>query len=173
MSMRLLLAPALLARVLPALVAAGCAPTGTGYPSLLPRAAENQSFAEPAAPPPAPMQADPALDARIAAALRSLDERIAAFDAAAAQATRRIATASSSPAGSAAWLDAQIALADLDSARSATAEIGGTLDDMAGERATALQPEYPALDAAVAKARAAGEAQRATIARLQDRLAPA
>jgi MoxR-like ATPase len=167
MSLRSLLAPPLLG-----LIAAGCT-TAEHYPSLLPRAAETQSSAEPVAPPPAASIADPALDARITATLRKLDASVAAFDAAAIRAARQVGAARGSPAGSEAWLDAQVALAELDGLRSATREVVTDLDVIAGERATALAPDYPALDAAIERSRAASDAQGARIAELQGMLAPA
>lgn len=166
MSLRSLLAPSLLG-----MFAWGCA-TPDGYPSLLPRAAETQSLAEPVAPP-APALADPTLDARIAAALRMLEERVGAFDSAAARAGGQVAAARGAPAGSEPWLDAQVALAELDAAHSATREIVTDLEDAAGERAIALAPDYPGLDAAIGRARAATKAQAARIAALQGALSPA
>lgn len=150
----------------------GCVSTDP-YPSLLPRAAEKQSFAEPDLPSPAAAAPDPALDARIATALKTLDERIAAFDAIASRAATQVARARGAAAGSESWLDAQVMLAELDSARSATLEVTTDLDDAASERAVALAPDYPTLDEAVAKARAAAEAQAKRIADLQGTLASA
>jgi hypothetical protein len=167
MSLRLPLAVSLLALGL-----AGCA-TPRNYPSLLPRAAEKTNLGEPVPPPPAEAIADPVLDARIAAAVRVLDERAAAFDAAAVRAGRQVTSARRAPAGSAAWLDAQVALAELDTLRSSTQESVTDLDEMANDRATALDPEYPALDAAIARARTVVEAQLKRIADLQGALAPA
>ena len=168
MSLRTLFALPLLG-----LLATACASTRSDYPSLLPRAAETQSLAEPATPAPEPVIADAGLDAQIAEALRKLEESVAAFDAAAARAATRVAAAGKAPAGSEAWLDAQVTLAELDSARSATLGIASNLDDLSGTRAMALDPEYPALAAAGERARAAGEAQRARITTLQNALAPA
>jgi hypothetical protein len=167
MSLRSLLTPPLLG-----LLASACA-VSDSYPSLLPRAAEKQSLAEPVAPAPEAAVADPALDVQIAQALRTLQERTAAFDAAATRAATRVAAAGRSPAGSEAWLDAQVALAELDTARSATLDVVSTLDDLAGTRAMALAPDYPALTAALDRARAKGDAQRARIIELQGVLAPA
>lgn len=155
-----------------ALVTAGCASTEGTYPSLAPRPAEEQSFAEPEAPPPEVAAPDPALDARITKALQTLDQRTAAFDAAAVRAAAQVSRAGRSAAGSDLWLDAQVALAELDSARSATLEVASDLEDSASERAVALAPDYPSLDQAVAKARAISEAQGKRIAELQRGLAP-
>lgn len=154
------------------LLAAGCAAPGS-YPSLLPRAAESQSLEEPAAPPPQAPDADPALDARIASVLQTLDERVAAFDAAADTARRQVALAGRAPAGSTVWFDAQLALAELDTLRSATLELASPLDDLASERALAVGIDYPPLTAAAEKVRAAGAAQATRIGELQKGLAPA
>lgn len=164
--------PAVFAPAMLGLLAAGCAAPGA-YPSLLPRAAESQSLEEPAVATPAAPAADPALDARIKAALQSLDERVAAFDAAADTARRQVALAGRAPAGSTVWLDAQLALAELDTRRSATLELASPLDDLAGERALEVGDDYPPLTAAVEKVRAAGAAQAERIAELQKGLAPA
>ncbi|WP_085810377.1 hypothetical protein [Sphingomonas sp. TZW2008] len=152
---------------------AGCSATGRSYPSLLPRAAEQQSFAEPATPPPAPAAPDPALDARIAATTATLNARVKAFETASATARQKVASAGRAPAGSEAWLDAQVTLAELDSLRSATLEVVTDLETIAGERAADLAADYGPLDAAVSQARAAAAKQAATIAELQGRLSPA
>jgi len=166
------MSPRVLAPLALGLIAAGCTAPGS-YPSLLPRTAETRSDAEPAPVEPVAAATDPALDARIAAALKTLAERTTAFDASAAIAERQVARAGNAPAGSASWLDAQVALAELDTLRSATVEVATDLEDLASERALALAPDYPALTAAVEQVRAAGASQAAQIAALQARLAPA
>ncbi len=167
MSLRALLAPLALG-----LVATGCSAPGS-YPSLLPRPAEARSLEEPAPPEPTAPVADPALDARIATVLKTLAERTRAFDAAAVAAERQVTRASKAPAGSETWLDAQVALAELDAGRSATLEIASDLEELASERALALAPDYAPLTAALEQVRAAGVSQAARIAALQARLAPA
>ena len=143
-----------------------------GYPSLLPRGAEKVGFDEPAAPPPAPVAADPALDARIATARQANRDALATTGAAIARAERLAAAARGKAAGSEAWLDAQVALADLDTLRSDRLATLTDLEQLAGERAAALQPDYPALDAAIDEARSAIAAQTARIAALQEQLEP-
>lgn len=172
MSLRSLPALSIVALPIVTVSLAACAGRDA-YPSLLPRGAETRTFDEPAAPPPAAVVADPALDARIAAGERTLAERVAAFDGAAARTARQVSAAGRSPAGSEAWLDAQIALAELDTLRSSTQELVTDLEEAAQERATALTPDYPALEAALERARAAAAAQVARIAALQGALAPA
>lgn len=157
--------------LLAALVLSACGTTAD-YPSLLPRAGERLGFAEPAAAPVPPAAPDPALDLRIAQARRRLGESVAAFDAAAAGADRRVNAARGAAVGSEAWLDAQVTLAELDSLRSTTLEVATELDAEATARAMSLAPDYPALDAAIVEARQASEAQTARIDTLQ-RLLPA
>ncbi|QNE31599.1 hypothetical protein F1C10_06420 [Sphingomonas sp. NBWT7] len=152
---------------------AGCSATGRSYPPLLPRAAEQQSFAEPTAPPPVPAAPDPALDTRIAATSATLAARVKAFDAASATARQKVASAGRAPAGSESWLDAQVTLAELDSLRSATLEVVTDLETIAGERAADLAAPYAPLETTIAQARAAAAKQAATIAELQGRLSPA
>jgi hypothetical protein len=167
MSIRAILAPLALG-----LIATGCSAPGS-YPSLLPRAAETRGEAEPSVAEQAAPAADPAVDTRIAAALKTLAERTGAFDSAAKVAERQIARAGTVAAGSEAWLDAQVALAELDTLRSATLEVAAGLDDLASERALALAQDYPPLTAAVEQVRAAGADQAGRIAAFQARLAPA
>ncbi len=163
---------ACLASPLLALLMAGCAASGS-YPSLLPRAAESTDTAEPAVAPPVTAVADPALDAAIADALTAVEERSAAFDAAASRAEQRVAAARGASAGSDAWLDAQLALADLDTLRASTLELSTGLEDTARQRALSLAPDYPALSAAVERIRAVTTAQAGRITALQAQLAPA
>ena len=155
---------------LPAVLLLSACSTERQYPSLLPRAGEKQGFEEPVAVAPGPVAADPALDARIAAARRKLAEDVAAFDRSAAQAERLVAAARGSAAGSEAWLNAQVALAELDARRSATLEGATDLEQAASDRAVDGQPDYSALDATIAALREAGAAQTARIGALQDAL---
>ncbi|MFT4055572.1 MAG: hypothetical protein QM681_13780 [Novosphingobium sp.] len=143
------------------------------YPSLLPRAGEQLDFREPTAPPPAPVAADPALDSRISAARETLKQASAAFDASAGRAERLADAARGAPAGSDPWLDAEIALADLDAAHARQSDVLADLEELAVERATALSPAYPALDQAVEEAGRAADASGARIAAIQRKLAPA
>lgn len=151
----------------------GCARDEGSFPSLAARPAEKRGFAEPEARAPTPAAVDPALDGRIAA----LDTRLATatrgFDAAAARAEPAAARARGSAAGSESWIAAQSALSDLDSAR---ADASGVVTDgeaLEVERAGALLPDYPALEAFQVRARATLARQEALIARLTAALAPA
>lgn len=154
------------------LLIAGCA-SPDAYPSLLPRAGERVGFAEPAAPPPLAVVADPALDARIAAVAQRASDAATRFDSAASKATRTVGTARGAAAGSDAWLDAQTALAELDVLRSETLEGLTDLEQLASERALALAPDYLALESAITAAKAAAEEQAKRIAALQALLTPA
>lgn len=155
-------------------LAAGCAAADAGsYPSLAPRPAEARGFEEPPTPAPAPVQPDPALDARIAAAERARTEAATAFDRGASRAEAAARTARGARAGSEAWLTAQTLLAELDSLRAAHADPINTLEELAAARAQALQPAYPALDQALEVARAAATAQTRRIDAIAGTLAPA
>ena len=156
-----LLAPPLLA---------GCASESGRIPSLAPRAAESHGFEEPAAPPPAAARPDPALDARIAEAAARSAESERGYVAARAAAKAKVAAAGRAPAGSDAWLDAQVALGELDVARAEAGEAVTSLEQLAADRAVAGEPPYPALETALAAARARQDAVVATIAELNARL---
>lgn len=119
---------------LPALAA--CATSGDRYPSLAIRDVERaQGQFEPVASAPlaVPEVAVPAggpLADRLAALGASADAAHRAFLASAPAATRRANAAAGAAIGSDAWATAQVALADLDSARSATAIALGDLDTL-------------------------------------------
>ena len=142
---------------------AACASDPTVYPSLAPRPVEKLGFAEPATPPPAPAAQDPALDAKLIAVTARGDAAARDFDRAAARAATLTRAARGAKVGSDAWIAAQTAIADLDALRSSYGDTVGALDDLASTRAAALQPAYPALEQALAAARAAAEAQTARI----------
>ncbi|WP_298673549.1 hypothetical protein [uncultured Sphingomonas sp.] len=143
------------------------------YPSLLPRAGERLDFREPAPPPPAPVVVDPELDSRIAAARDSLKQAGEAFDNAVIRAERLTRAAGNAPVGSDAWLDAQTAMADLDSAHARQVDVLTDLEQFASDRALALAPAYPALEQAITQAQQAADASMARITMLQRRLSPA
>ena len=155
------------ALLLPLLLLAGCASVDRGYPSLLPRAIEARGFAEPAAPPPAPVTPDPALDAEIVARSSALATSNAAFTKSVARAAALTTAARGDKAGGERWLSAQTALADLDAQRAATGDAANALEQLAADRAAALQPDYPALDLARAHAQAQSNAEARRIAELQ------
>ncbi|MEH3047586.1 hypothetical protein [Sphingomonas adhaesiva] len=156
-----------------AVAAAGCSADTAGYPSLAPRPAETIGFEEPAAPPPAPVQADPVLDARVAAAVAKRTAAARAFDTGADRAEAQARAARGASVGSDRWLDAQAALAELDSLRAAHGDALGPLEDLAAERAVALQPAYPALERALAEARTAAATQTRRIDAIAAMLTPA
>ena len=153
-----------------ALSLAGCARETGSFPSLAPRAAEKQGFAEPA-PRPAPIATpDAALDARIATLDANLSSiaRGAAADQALAE---RLATAARGrPVGSDPWLDAQSALARLDDWRAQVSSLASDIEDLAAERAAALAPGYPALDALTARVSAEAARQGQVIDHLSAQL---
>ncbi len=169
---RAMISRAFLPLLVPGFLLAGCT-TPTSYPSLLPRAAESQDMAEPTPAAPTSPAADPALDATLADLQRTLAEQTSAFDTASGRAEAAVAAARGAPAGSETWLDAHVALAALDALRAATSELATKVDDLASERALALQPDYPALDTMADRVRAEVQRQAQQIAALQGRLAPA
>lgn len=153
---RLALPPLILALPL-----AGCVQSDAKYPSLLPRAIESQSTAEPDRPV-APVAADPALDKKIAEITATLDGAQTAFAAAARDTEAKIAVARGLSEGSEPWIDAQVALGNLDMVRSQATDALAALEALAIERGRGGQPPYPALQAAIerATALAADQAKR-------------
>ncbi len=147
-----------------ALLSACAAPAGD-FPSLLPRPIEKISLAEPVRPVPVATP-DAALDAKIATLGRDVAGATRAFDAAVARARPTVQAAKGAAEGSERWLGAQVALAELDVARTAIDTPFGDLERLAIDRAAAGAPPYPSLDAAVAQTTAAATAQRGTIATL-------
>lgn len=128
---------------------AGCTATASGAPSLLPRAAESASNAEPvrATPLAAP---DPALDREIAARLATFDAAATAFDQAVQAQRGAIERGARAAAGSQPWLDAQAAIGEVTRAHADADGALATLEELAIARAGGGSPAYPALDAAIA-----------------------
>ena len=144
---------------------AACSRPDTRFPSLLPRAIEWRDDAIAVRPAPV-AAADPALDAQVAR-LRSAAERAGdAFDRSLAGADRRIRAGAGMAEGSERWLEAQVALAELDVARTGIDEPLATLEQLALDRGVAGLPPYPALDAALAAVQARAAGQRGRIAEL-------
>lgn len=152
--------------LLAATALAGCTDTSGKYPSLLPRAIEKQSLAEPERPV-AVATPDAALDKQIADLNAEVDKASKDFTAAAQSAEARIAVARGLPQGSDGWLDAQAALSDVEASQAPLASTLADLQRLAIDRGTAGQPPYPALDAAVARAGAIADAQSARHAALE------
>ena len=157
------------AAALPALLLALAACAGDrdhGYPSLAKRAVEARGFEEPAAPPPTPVRADPALDQFIATQRTQVETVRTGFDRDAARAERAAATARGAAVGSDAWLEAQTALAQLDDWRAQATAIASAAEVRAADRAATLAPDYPALTALQRDAAAEAARQDALIRRL-------
>lgn len=152
-----------------ALALAGCAGTNPRYPSLLPRAAESRSAAEPVAVAPA-LVADPALDTSLGKLDGELKQAAAAFTPLATRATRLTDAAVGAGIGSDAWLAAQSALADMDALRAQSISALSEIDRVAIERGVAGLPAYPALEVLRDAAEAQAAAQTATIEALQVKL---
>jgi hypothetical protein len=143
-----------------------CTDSADRYPSLLPRAAETQSLAEPERPVVAATP-DATLDARVAALTATLNSNAQRFTTAAQDAEAKVAVARGVKVGSEAWLDAQSALSVLGSFRAPTQNALAELESLAIERGRAGQVPYPALDAAIADANAKAEAQNSRIEALE------
>ena len=160
-----------LAPILALAMLSGCVRDDTVYPSLGLRPAEKLGFAEPDAPPPAPLAADTTLDARIVV----LDGRLKAADSAfvvqQAVADRLAKVPGARTVGTDGWLDAQSALATLDAGRADTNLLLSEVDELAGARAAQLLPDYPSLTALRDRIAEANTRQGEAIERLQ-RLLP-
>lgn len=148
------------------LLLAGCAGQTPDTPSLLPRAIETRSDAEPVRDLP-PVHADAALDSKIAHLAADVAAAIRAHDAAMPGVTARLAVARAAHEGSEAWLDGQAALGTLGQARSAIDTALAGLESLAIERARAGDLPYPALDAAISTAQAASVRATADDVRLR------
>lgn len=157
-----------------AALGSGCAPMpdSSRFPSLLPRPIESRSDAV-ETPPPAVATPDPALDSRMTELRRALDDAGRGFDTGYARADRLANSARGSRAGSDAWLDAQIALAELDVLRTDTRLAIADLEQLEADRALELAPDYPGLAALIATAKAQEARQNDRIASVEARLAPA
>lgn len=148
---------------------AACAAQGGDFPSLAPRPIEKVSETPPARPAPVATP-DAELDARIATLAKQLADADAAFAPAADHVRALVASAAGAGVGSGPWLDAQIALAELDGIRAQSTAAMSALDELAIARAARLAPAYPKLDALHDKGSAQAAAESATIADLQKRL---
>ncbi|MEC7534517.1 hypothetical protein A8B77_08155 [Erythrobacter sp. EhN03] len=118
-----------------ALLLAGCASTaGDSYPSLAVRDVERaEGTFEPAAPrqldvPPVVIDAEGDVPARLESLVAAARDAHEQFTAAVPAAQRRVQAAGNAAVGSDSWASAQVALADLDSARSNAAVALGDLD---------------------------------------------
>ena len=136
---------------LPALLLSGCAGTVPDAPSLLPRAIESRSDAEPVVEP-AAIAPDPALDADIARRVATFDTTARTFAAGEAALAARIARARGAGEGSDRWLDGQAALGELQQLRTATDSAVVDIEALAIDRASNGKPPYPALESAIAAA---------------------
>ncbi len=128
---------------------AACATSGDRYPSLAIRdveRAEGRFAAAPAAPLAVPEVAVPdsgPLPARLAALSSEAEAAHRAFTASAPNARRMAAAAAGAAIGAPAWASAQVALSDLDSARSRTATTLAELDTLMVATAVQAQDVAP------------------------------
>jgi hypothetical protein len=153
----------------PLLLLSGCAGVATNAPSLLPRAIESRSDAEPAVTPDT-VQPDPALDRQIAERIAAFDAAVRAFAENETSTEAIVASAAGAPQGSDAWLNAQTALSLLGNARAATDTATADLEALAIARAENGANAYPALDAALARSEAEAKRENEVTTRLSLRL---
>lgn len=163
------------AAVLSLALAACATPSGDRFPSLAIRdveRAQGQFEPVPAAPlvvPPLTMPASGPLPERLAALGAAASASHLNFLASAPRAERLAQAAAGAAMGSEAWAAAQVALADLDSARSATAITLGNLDALMV--AGAVQGEdVTTIEAVRQQVIAQVEAEDETLARLRARV---
>lgn len=143
---------------------AGCTQSAGNFPSLLPRAIETRSNAEPVRPAPV-VKPNAVLDAKVAELSAQAETAYKNFTQAAQAAEARIAVARGTARGSEPWLNAQTALADLDGTRTGVLSALADLERLTIDRGVAGEPPYPALEKAVAAARAhATEAEQRSTA---------
>ena len=150
-----------------ALLTTGCASQMTHYPSLLPRAIESRSNAEPVSPP-APVAAiDPATEVMLAKYRAAFDETSKAFAPAADRAEAAARAATGDAVGSERWITAQTELAELDGYRATLSSTLTDIEQLAIDRAAAGQPDYPGLQAVRGTVQAALDAETARIGAIQ------
>lgn len=129
----------ILRRLLPsiALFLSGCAGTMTGYPSLAKRPIENMPTGEvPAAP--APVEADPALQAEVDRLTGQAKSGGEAFDKAWPAADKATRAAAGSAVSSEAWVAAQLTISALEATRNDSVSALASLDTLYVERSNAL-----------------------------------
>jgi hypothetical protein len=128
-----------LRRLLPsiALFLSGCAGTLSGYPSLAKRSIENAPIGEAAAAP-APVEADPALQAEVDKLAAQAQAGSAAFDRAWPAADRATRAAAGAAISSEAWVAAQQSVSALESARNDSVSALASLDVLYVERNNAV-----------------------------------
>lgn len=157
-----------------ALLLSGCAGAHESYPSLARRPIETAPIAEVIAPAPA-VAADSKLDADIARLLAQADKGSAAFDAAYVRANKLTQTASSAAVSSDAWVAAQLAISNLESARNDSVSALASLDTLYVERMNAVaegkaQGGVDGIDSARASVLASVDAQNDRVDALKGRL---
>ena len=128
-----------------------CTVRDDGFPSLLPRPIEQRSDAEPVVAPTSPI-ADPALDTDIVRLEKALADTKAAFDASTAKAERLARYARGATAGDSRWLDAQVALAELDVLRGETGNVVMEINQLEIGRSVDAQAEDPRLTRLIGQA---------------------
>jgi hypothetical protein len=157
-----------------ALLLSGCAGAQASYPSLARRPIETAPMAEAVAPAAAPTP-DPKLEGEIARLRAQADKGAAAFDGAYARADTLTRSASAAAVSSDAWVAAQQAISNLESARNDSVSALASLDTLYVERSNAVadgkaQGGADAVDAARAAVLASVDSQNDRVDALKGRL---
>ncbi|WP_336973290.1 hypothetical protein [Sphingobium aromaticiconvertens] len=157
-----------------ALLLSGCTGAHESYPSLARRPIETAPIAEVAPPPPA-VAVDPRLNADIARLKAQADKGSAAFDTAYARADKLTSAASNAAVSSDAWVAAQQAISNLESARNDSVSALASLDTLYVQRTNAVadgkaQGGVDSVDAARAAVLASVDAQNDRVDALKGRL---
>ena len=158
-----------------ALILSGCAGAHESYPSLARRPIETAPMAEAVVPKPAPVVADPQLDADIARLRAQADKGSAAFDAAFVRADKLTQAASGAAVSSEDWVAAQQAISNLESMRNDSVSALASLDTLYVERTNAVadgkaQGGVESIDAARAAVLASVDGQNDKVDALKGRL---
>lgn len=157
-----------------ALLLTGCASAPTSYPSLARRPIETAPMAEVA--PPLPVAAtDTALEREIAALKAQADKGASAFDSAYAAADRLVRAGAAAAVSSDAWVAAQQAISNAESARNDSVSALASLDTLYVERMNAVadgkaQGGTEAIDAVRAAVLASVDSQNDRVDGLKGRL---
>ncbi|WCT72844.1 hypothetical protein PQ455_14545 [Sphingomonas naphthae] len=156
------------------LLLVGCSGPIGNAPSLAPRPIEKTADVDaPIAGPVAeatPAAADPAIVAKIEAALKAADAGQRAFAAEEAKATAAVDRAKGQPVGSDAWVAAQTALSGLQSARGGVQDAAQQIDALREAHPNATDADLAAIEEAAEKVTAIATAAGDTVSTLTARL---
>lgn len=150
-------------------ILASCAQETATFPSLAPRPIEQTETR--VLPRPMPLATpDSGLDRQLSTITKQLADADSTFAATANRVASLTDAARAAGVGSAAWLDAQAALADLDAIHAQSTAALSALDALAIARASKLEPAYPSLTTLQNRGATQAEQESSAIAELQKRL---